>query len=134
MNRMFLRAAVVALAVLAAGPTAARIGSCGGCGTVIDVDAIFYPRDKAREDADAGTIVGGTPGTRARKPAAPSAATGGLVGRLARDGERGDDARGLRLELKLDGGGRRTLEIGEGVRVYKGDRVRVSGDRIEMLD
>jgi hypothetical protein len=118
-----------------ATPACARIGSCGGCGTVTDVDAIHFARDKAPEGAPAGTIVGGTPGTKPGKPAtAANVSTGGLVGRKAGRNDQGDDARGLRLEIKMDGGGRRTIEVVEGQRIYKGDRVRVFGTRIEMLD
>ena len=125
---------LVALASFAiASPAHARIGSCGGCGTVTDVDAIWYARDKAPADAAAGTIVGGTAVGKARNSAS-AVSTRGLVGRKTGRDDQGDDARGLRLEVKMDGGGTRTLEVVDGLRIYKGDRLRVRGDRIEVLD
>lgn len=127
-------ATVVALLALASTslPAHARIGSCPGCGTVTDVDAIYYARDKAAEGAVAGTIVGGTAtGKASKSKTATGVAVGGLVGLKAGGA---DDARGLRLEVKMDGGGVRTIEIVEGVRVYKGDRLRVHSDHVEMLD
>jgi hypothetical protein len=58
----------------------------------------------------------------------------GLIGRNARTTDQGDDARGLRLEIRMDAGGRRFIEVGEGTRVYRRDRVRVHSDRIEVFD
>lgn len=137
-----LRIAVLVVALFAlhalAMPAYARIGSCGGCGTVIDVDAIYYASDKAPDGAAVGAIVGGTPskhvGANRKAAATPSVATSGLIGRAARGSDQGDDERGLRLEIKMDGGGQRTIEVGEGLRIYKGDRVRVFSSRIEILD
>ena len=133
------RVAALAVALLAlqsiAPPASARIGSCPGCGTVLDIDPIYYARDKAPDGAAAGTIVGGTPSTKRGKPSSvTNVSTGGLVGRKPGRDDQGDDARGLRLEIKMDGGGQRTIEVVEGGRIYKGDRVRVHGNRIEMLD
>ena len=133
------RAAAMAVALLAlnaiALPAHARIGSCPGCGTVTDVDAIHYARDKAAGGAAAGTIVGGTAtGKASKSKTATGVAVGGLVGRKASGAAGANDARGLRLEVKMDGGGVRTIEIVEGVRVYKGDRLRVHTDHVEMLD
>ena len=127
---------VALLAVLAVAlPAQARIGSCPGCGTVTDVDAIYFARDKAPAGATAGTIIGGTAAKQVGKSApATGVATGGLVGRKASGTDQGGDERGLRLELKMDGGGQRTIEVVEGLRIYKGDRLRVHSDRIEQLD
>lgn len=128
-----LFAALLALQSVAL-PAQARIGSCPGCGTVTDVDAIYFARDKAPDGAAAGTIVGGTAtGKASRSKTATGAAVGGVVGRKA-SGNQGDDARGVRLEVKMDGGGQRTIEITDGLRVYKGDRLRVHTDHVEMLD
>lgn len=136
MNDTFRRIAalaVLAIATSLAPPASARIGSCPGCGTVTDVDAIRYPRDKAPAEAAAGTIVGGTAVGNTRKSAS-GASIGGLVGRKSARGETGDDARGVRLEVRMDGGGTRTIEVVEGLRIYKGDRLRVRGGRVEVLD
>lgn len=136
-NPARVAATVVALLALASTslPAHARIGSCPGCGTVTDVDAIYYARDKAAEGAVAGTIVGGTAtGKASKSKTATGVAVGGLVGRKATGEPGAGDARGLRLEVKMDGGGVRTIEIVEGVRVYKGDRLRVHADHVEMLD
>ncbi len=93
------------------------------------------PTTVARDTIGQGTtLVAAT--VEAQKSAANvrtrgSLAVGGLVGLKAGGA---DDARGLRLEVKMDGGGVRTIEIVEGVRVYKGDRLRVHADHVEMLD
>lgn len=127
--------AFVALALqFTALPSYARIGSCAGCGTVVDVDPIYYERAKAPDVAAAGTIIGGTINSGGRSATATGVAMSGLIGREARGNDRGNDERGLRLELKMDGGGQRTIEVSDGMRIYRGDRVRVYSDRIELLD
>lgn len=133
------RVAALVVALLAffsiAPPAQARIGSCPGCGTVTDVDEIYFARDRAPDGTSAGSIIGGTAAKQVGKAApAPGVATGGLVGRKASGSDQGDDQRGLRLELKMDGGGQRTIEVVEGMRIYKGDRLRVHSNRIEQLD
>ena len=139
MSRTLGRIAATAVALLSLTAIAlsahARIGSCPGCGTVTDFDAIFYARDRAADGAAPGTIIGGTATGKAGKTkTATGVAVAGLVGRKASGAAGADDVRGLRLEVKMDGGGLRTIEIVDGVRVYKGDRLRVHTDHVEMLD
>lgn len=132
--RISIALAALVSAVLAAAPPATsartRTMMCAICGTVIDADPIFFPRDKLPAGAAPGTIVG----AKFDGPKAPAAAIDGLVGRDARRSEQGDDARGLRLEIRMDGGGRRIIEIGDELRVYRRDRVRVHSDHVEVYD
>lgn len=134
-----LAAAALALATLAfVEPAGAKLLRCSRCGTVLDVDPIFYDRDVARPDAPVGAIVGGSlssgwfgdeasGGVRAR-------ATGGLVGRNMGDGNYRGGAVGRRIELKLDRGGHAIIEVHGEMRVYRGDRVRILPEALVVLD
>ena len=134
---MFLVGLALQLAPSTAG--AAHYGRCGNCGTVTDVDAIYYDRDSNADGAILGAIIGGVLGNQigsgsGRKVATVGGAVaGGFVGRNV-DSRKGDTGeRGLRIEVRMDKGGHRTVEIHGDMRIYRGDRVRVYRDRVELL-
>ena len=137
MSRRYVALTAVLLAALllaAASPTEAiRPIRCGQCGTVVDVDAIFYERDVAKAEPAIGTIIGVPLGT-----AAPSASgrqpKGGLVGHNADRANRRGGTTARRIELRMDRGGHRVLEVHGAFRIYRGDRVRVLSDRLVVLD
>lgn len=113
---------------------------CGSCGTVVDVDRIRYGRDSGTEGAVIGAIIGGAIGNQAGRGDGRRAATvagaiaGGLIGReVDRNDGRGGGQRGLRLEIRMDRGDYRTIEIHGDMRIYRGDRVRVHRNRVELL-
>jgi outer membrane lipoprotein SlyB len=137
------------LALLLAGlslapPAEARGYRCGQCGTVEDVDRIWYEgrRDSGREGAILGAIIGGALGNQVGKGDGRKAATiagavvGGLVGRdIDRNdgrGRRGDE--GLRLVVRMDRGYYQTVEIHGEMRIYRGDRVRLRDGRVDLID
>ena len=143
--------AAVALALLLqifALPADARPLRCGNCGTVLRVESIWYEdrdgrydRDSGREGAVLGAIIGGLVGNQVGSGSGRRAATvggavaGGLIGhRIDRNDDRGDRGyRGKRVEIRMDRGGYRTVEVHGDMRLYRGDRVRVLPDRIVAL-
>lgn len=128
----------------------ARPVRCGNCGTVLDVDNIWYEDDggrgdrgdSGREGAVVGAIIGGLLGNQVGGGSGRKAATvggavaGGLIGhRIDRNDNRGDrGSRGKRVEVRMDRGGYRTVEVHGDMRLYRGDRVRVLNDRIVALN
>jgi hypothetical protein len=134
MSRNTGRIAVLFVALFALHATAVqartRVMMCAGCGTVIDADPIWYSPANAPAGAVEGTIIGAK--IDGQKTA--SVTVDGLIGRDARRGERGNDASGLRLEVRMDNGGRRIVEVGEGLRVYRRDRVRMHDNKLEVID
>ena len=136
-----LAAVLVAIALQLAPATAgaAHYGRCGNCGTVVDVDAIYYDRDSNADGAVLGAIIGGLIGNQVGSGSGRRAATvggavaGGLIGREAdsRRGDRGE--RGTRIEVRMDRGGIRVVEVHGDMRIYRGDRVRVYRGRVEIL-
>lgn len=127
------------LALLAVPDTAAARGRCGNCGVVTNVDRIVYDNDKGAGGAVLGAIIGGLIGNQVGSGSGKKAATvagavgGGLIGRN-QDLKRGRNGEpGLRLDIRMDRGGYRTLEIAGQPRIYRGDRVRVYRDRVELV-
>lgn len=109
-------------------------------GIVTKVEKIIYEKDKGVGGAVLGTIIGGVLGNQigggsGRKVATVAgAATGGYIGykqdkKNSRNGEPG-----LRLEIRMDAGGTRYVEIAGQPRIYRGDRVKVHGDRVELVN
>ncbi|HVF35506.1 MAG TPA: hypothetical protein VND91_09315 [Candidatus Saccharimonadia bacterium] len=94
-------------AALATRSSEAYVGRCASCGTASDVDAFHYARDPAVTKP--GAIL-----------TAESAAKPGRE-------------RGTRIEIRMDKGGRRVIQVHGDPRIYKGDRVRLYRDRIELL-
>jgi outer membrane lipoprotein SlyB len=129
------------LAVLATVPdtAAARGGRCGNCGVVTNVDRIVYDNDKGAGGAVLGAIIGGLIGNQVgsgsgRKVATVAGAVGGgLIGRNQDLKRGGNGEPGLRLDIRMDKGGYRTLEIAGQPRIYRGDRVKVYNDRVELV-
>ena len=141
----------------------ARSYRCGQCGTVEDVDRIWYERrfddrdrdprddrrrdgrDSGREGAVLGAIIGGALGNQVGGGRGRTAATiagvvvGGLVGRdIDRNDGRGgrwDDRgdEGLRLSIRMDRGFTQTVKIAGAMRIYRGDRVRLRNGRVELI-
>ena len=54
-----------------------------------------------------------------------------MLFRSSRKGDTGE--RGLRIEVRMDKGGYRIVEIHGDMRIYRGDRVRVYRDHVELL-
>jgi outer membrane lipoprotein SlyB len=147
-NLFLIPLALFALLIAGLGfaPAAeARGYRCGQCGTVEDVDRIWYEgrRDSGREGAVLGAIIGGALGNQVGKGDGRTAATiagavvGGLVGRNVdrnngRGGRRGEE--GLRLVIRMDRGYYQTVEIHGDQRIYRGDRVRLHNGRVDLVD
>ena len=111
----------LSLQVLPSTAWAWHHGMCAGCGTVIDVEKIFYDRASGAGEAVEGAIIGGKD------------IPGGLIGRnvAQREGDTGE--RGLFIEVRMDSGGYRKLEIDGDMRIFRRDRVRIYSDRVELL-
>ncbi|HVF35432.1 MAG TPA: glycine zipper 2TM domain-containing protein [Candidatus Saccharimonadia bacterium] len=144
---MLVALALAFVLQLAAAPADARPLRCGNCGTVLDVDNIWYEDqggrgDSGREGAVVGAIIGGLLGNQVGGGSGRKAATvggavaGGLIGhRIDRNDDRGDRGfTGKRVEIRMDRGGYRTVEVHGDMRIYRGDRVRVHQDRLVSLD
>lgn len=140
MPRTFFLLLAASLALVHAADAPARTLRCSQCGTVIDVDPIRYDRDVGAEGAIVGAIVGAAIGSQVGSGSGRRAATvagavaGGLVGRNADRHQRRGGEIGRRLELRMDRGGYRVIEVHGPMRIYRGDRVRVLPDRIVPLD
>lgn len=124
---------------------------CAQCGTVEDVDRIWYDgrrddrRDSGTEGAVIGAIIGGALGNQIGGGSGRTAATvagvvvGGLVGRdIDRNDGRGNNRnnrgeRGMRLVVRMDRGGYQTVEIHGEMRIYRGDRVRLRDGRVDLI-
>ena len=133
---------------LASAPVDARPLRCGNCGTVLKVESIWYEdrggrdHDSGREGAVVGAIIGGLLGNQVGSGSGRKAATvggavaGGLIGHRIdrRNGDRDGGYRGKRVQLRMDRGGYQTVEVHGDMRIYRGDRVRVTSDRVVMLD
>lgn len=83
------------------------VGRCASCGSAVDVDAFRYER------TDAVTTTG------AILPEESAAKRGA--------------ERGTRVEIRMDKGGKRIIHVHGDPRIYKGDRIRIYRDRIELL-
>ena len=105
--RCVLAILLLVCAALGARPSEAYVGRCASCGTASDVDAFHYAPDAAVTKP--GAIV-----------TAESAAKPG-------------SARGTRIEIRMDKGGKRVIHVHGDPRIYKGDRVRLYRDRLELL-
>jgi outer membrane lipoprotein SlyB len=141
MSRHLIGASLLlALFALAPVPAQARHDRCGNCGTVVDVDRISYGRDSSAEGTVLGAIIGGVVGNQVGSGSGRRAATvagavaGGLIGRrIDRDNDRGGGYVGRRLEIRMDRGGYRVIEVHGPMEVYRGDRVRVYRNRVELI-
>jgi len=134
---MFLIA--LAFQLLPATAVAQHYGRCGNCGTVVDVDQIYFEEDSTTDGAVVGAIIGGLLGNQVGSGSGRTAATvggavaGGFIGKNVDQGKGKGGERGLRIEVRLDKGGYRTVEILGNMRIYRNDRVRVYRDRVELL-
>ena len=130
---------VGASALLAPSGAEAYVGRCGKCGTITRVETIVYDADKGAQGVVAGGIIGGLLGNQIGGGSGKAAATvagviaGGLIGRKVDKKSGSNGERGLRLEIRMDRGGFRTIEIAGTPRLYRGDRVRVERDRVDLL-
>jgi outer membrane lipoprotein SlyB len=128
-----------AAALVTPATAEAAIGRCGKCGTITRVETIAYEGDKGAQGAVAGVIIGGLLGNQIGSGSGRTAATiagaigGGLVGRKVDRNDSANGERGLRLEIRMDNGSMRTVEIAGTPRLYKGDRVRVERNRVDLL-
>ena len=118
---------------------AQHVGRCGSCGTIQDIDNIVYDADKGAQGAVVGAIIGGLLGNQIGSGSGRTAATvagavgGGLVGRKVDKKNSGNGEPGVRLLIKMDKGGTRTIELHGRPRLYKGDRVKVKRNSVELL-
>ena len=132
MRDRFLRllpsaSAILLFVLLVPAAAIAYVGRCPTCGTVDRVDPIAYARDPAKVAPATGAILGSIEGRAGG--AAAKALPGRAVGRKSDvPGERG-----TRLEIRMDKGGVRTIDVHGDPRIYRGDRVRVFRDRVELL-
>lgn len=141
MNRHALasRFAMLLLLIALPGIAAASSGRCGDCGIVTKVEKITYNKDKGVGGAVLGTIIGGVIGNQfgggkgKTAMTVAGAATGGYIGHKA-DKNHPDEQPGLRLEIRMDAGGMKYLEIAGQPRIYKGDRVKVKRDTVTLVE
>src|SRR5262245_40348190 len=109
--------AALALSVLSVSwaPASAASYRCGNCGTVVDVEHIEYDPDKGRGGAVVGAIIGGLLGNQIGGGSGRAVATvagaagGGLIGHRVDKNNPGQGEPGLRLEIRMDKGGYRTI-------------------------
>jgi outer membrane lipoprotein SlyB len=126
------------LALILASPASAQY-RCGSCGTITDVDRIMYNPDKGAGGAVLGAIIGGVLGNQIGGGSGRTAATvggavaGGLIGHKVDKNNAPGEQEGLRLEIRMDNGSYRTVEIHGRMRLYRGDRVKVRGNKVELL-
>ena len=139
-TRAFLSVVLLAAGFAAAQPVQAQhVGRCGSCGTIQDIDNIVYDADKGVQGAVVGGIIGGLLGNQIGSGSGRTAATvagvvgGGLVGRKVDKNNSGNGEPGVRLLIKMDKGGTRTIELHGRPRLYKGDRVKVKRNSVELL-
>ena len=111
----------LALQLLPSTASAWHHGMCSGCGTVIDVEKIYYDPDNTAGAAVDGAIIGGKD-----RP-------GGLIGRNVAQNPGNAGERGLFIEVRMDSGGYRKLEVHGDMRIFRRDRVRVYSERVELL-
>ncbi|HET7844882.1 MAG TPA: glycine zipper 2TM domain-containing protein [Xanthomonadales bacterium] len=122
------------------GVASAASGRCGSCGIVEKVEKIVYDKDKGVGGAVLGTIVGGLIGNQFGSGSGRTAMTvagaagGGLIGHKVDKNHSANGEPGLRLSIRMDKGGYKTLEIAGEQRIYKGDRVKVFRDHVELVD
>ena len=133
-------AKVLVLALLAAPAVAtAASGRCGSCGIVTKVESIVYEKDKGVGGAVLGTIIGGVIGNQFGSGSGKTAMTiagaagGGLIGHKVDKNHSHNGEPGLRIQVRMDKGGYRTIEVAGQQRIYKGDRVKVHRDRVELV-
>lgn len=132
--RILLSCVALFAVALPAGDTDAYVGRCPTCGTVDRVDAIAYTRAADAPEPAVGAIIGSIDGREgARNAAVSKGAPGGLIGRKLERKAAPDGTRGTRLEVRMDKGGIRTIEVHGDPRIYRGDRVKVSKGRVELL-
>ena len=136
---------------------------CNNCGTVERVERIRYDqsrydyrgrddrsnRDSGTEGMIIGALIGGALGNQVGGGSGRTAATvagavaGGAVGRnidrnndndrYDRNYNRSGTRNGVRLRVRMDQGGYQTVEVAGNLSVYRGDRVRLRNDRVELL-
>jgi len=130
---------LIAVSLLAVPGIASAGGRCGNCGVVTNIDRIVYDKDKGVGGAVLGAIIGGVIGNQfgggsGKKVATVAGATaGGFIGRNQDLNKSHNGEPGLRLEIRMDKGGYRTLEIAGQPRIYRGDRVKVYNNKVELV-
>lgn len=154
--------AMLAALSLPAEEALAQRYRCNNCGTVERVERIRYDQgrydtrgwdDRNRNSRDNGTegmilgaLIGGAIGNQVGSGDGRTAATiagavaGGAVGRNIdrnngndRNDNRGGTRNGVRLRVRMDRGGHQTVEVGGNLSVYRGDRVRLHSNRVELI-
>ncbi len=111
---------------------------CDDCGTVRDVERIKSRDAHLGAGTVIGAIAGGVLGSTIGKGSGRRAATvgGALVGgAVGHDVEKHDRGSNIvwRYRIKMDNGEWISVVRRHGLDVYRGDRVRVVGDDIEIL-
>jgi uncharacterized protein YcfJ len=125
--------------IVAPGLATAASGRCGSCGIVERVEKITYEKDKGVGGAVLGTIIGGVIGNQFGSGSGRTAMTiagaagGGLIGHKVDKNHSANGEPGLRLQIRMDKGGNKTIEIAGNQRIYKGDRVKVFRDHVEIV-
>lgn len=114
------------------------VGECRSCGTVRSIDAMGGEGQASGAGALMGAVIGGVVGHqfgsgRGQDAATAAGAIGGAAaGHQAEKQYRG--ARFYRVGVRMDSGEMRDIDVAEPAGLRVGDRVRVSGRNLEILE
>jgi len=130
-----LLAAALGFGAMAAPSIDADVGTCAGCGTVVDVDPIFARGRSVGSGALLGALVGGAVGNRIgsgrTSTTVAGAAAGAAMGYNA--ASRRTAVSGYTITVEMDGGDVRTIRSTDDHDLDRGDRVQVSDGRLLRL-
>ena len=135
---VIVAAAALLLGCVAPPNQPGGVKACRDCGTVRSIDSASGSDQTSGAGALMGAVVGGVIGHqfgsgRGKDAATAAGAVGGAV--AGNEMERQRNAAGFyRVLVKMDDGGMRTINVGVLNGLREGDRVRVAGQNLELLD
>ena len=135
-----LMALLLAAAGCAADParSGGAVSDCRNCGTVRSIEAMDRGGQASGAGAVIGAVIGGVVGHQFGSGRGQDAATAaGAIGGAAAGHQAEKQYRNagiFRVGIRMDSGERRDVDVADPAGLRVGDRVRVSGRNIEILE
>lgn len=136
---------LLVVSLLAAGPACAgdpvgptgSVGECRNCGTVQSIDRVEKSGQASGAGAVIGAVIGGVVGHqfgsgRGQDAATAAGAAGGAIAGHQTEKNMRSGAF-FRVTVRMDSGERREVNVAETAGLHAGDRVRITGNNLEIV-